>query len=99
MVFQHACILKEGLPNDGRRGLRLELDEFLQDNEMTNLFLVALSQMQQDSLVPVKLNKNTGKKFDEKEDKEEDSEFAPNWMNYYGLAGKLHVSKGRPVYG
>ena len=39
------------LPNeDGKRGYRLEIDEFLLDNEMTNLFLVALAALQKDSL-------------------------------------------------
>ena len=39
------------LPNkDGKRSYRLEIDEFIADNEMTNLFLIALSELQNDSL-------------------------------------------------
>lgn len=40
------------LPSDGQhpRGPRLEIDEFVADNEMTNLFLIALWTMQQGSL-------------------------------------------------
>ena len=38
------------LPDDGTRGPRLEIDEFCLDNEMTNLFLIALSKLQQNSL-------------------------------------------------
>lgn len=41
------------LPDDGTRGARLEIDEFCLDNEMTNLFLIALSSLQQKSLDPV----------------------------------------------
>ena len=43
-------ILKPLTNADGKRGYRLEIDEFLADNEMTNLFLVALAKLQQDSL-------------------------------------------------
>ena len=47
-------ILKE-LPNpDGKtRGYRLEIDEFIADNAMTNLFLLALSTMQSNSVKEV----------------------------------------------
>lgn len=38
------------LTSEGGRGPRLEIDEFLSDNEMTNLFLIALGEMQKDSL-------------------------------------------------
>ncbi|KXT08107.1 hypothetical protein AC579_9209 [Pseudocercospora musae] len=38
------------LPDDGRRGPRLEIDEFLQDNEMTNLFLIAFLNLHKDSV-------------------------------------------------
>jgi tyrosinase len=39
------------LPNeDGKRGYRMEIDEFLLDNEMTNLFLIAFEALQKDSL-------------------------------------------------
>jgi hypothetical protein len=41
------------LPDDGTRGPRLEIDEFCLDNEITNLFLIALSSLQQKSLDPV----------------------------------------------
>ena len=37
------------LPADRRRGPRLEIDEFIGDNEMTNLFLIAMSNLQQNS--------------------------------------------------
>jgi hypothetical protein len=43
-------ILKPLTNEDGRRGYRLEIDEFLADNEMTNLFLIALAELQKDSL-------------------------------------------------
>lgn len=39
--------------NGAIRGPRLEIDEFLGSNEMPNLFLNALSKLQQDSLVPL----------------------------------------------
>jgi tyrosinase len=43
--------LVKPLPNeDGKRLYRLEIDEFLQNNEMTNLFLIALAALQKDSL-------------------------------------------------
>ena len=35
---------------DPKRGYRLEIDEFLADNEVTNLFLIALDKIQQKSL-------------------------------------------------
>lgn len=41
------------LPNDGRRGYRLEIDEFMADNAMVNLFLLALRALQQNSLTEV----------------------------------------------
>ena len=53
------------------RGPRLEIDEFIGDNVMTNLYVLALSDMQKNSLEEVTVN---GKK-------------GPNWLNYYGLAG------------
>ena len=37
-------------PKDGLKAYRLEIDEFLADNAMTNLFLLALSTMQENSL-------------------------------------------------
>lgn len=39
------------LPNEDQRGPRLEIDEFLQNNEMTNLFMIAFSNLQTGSLV------------------------------------------------
>ena len=42
-------ILKPLTSGNGR-GYRSEIDEFIADNEMTNLFLIALSEMQKDSL-------------------------------------------------
>lgn len=51
-------ILKPLTNEDGRRGYRMEIDEFLADNEMTNLFLVALAELQKNSL---RLWKGTGK--------------------------------------
>lgn len=41
------------LTDDGGRDPRLEIDEFLLDNDMSNLFLLALSVMMKDSLKPV----------------------------------------------
>ena len=35
---------------DPKRGYRLEIDEFLADNEVTNLFLIALAEIQKNSL-------------------------------------------------
>ena len=35
---------------DSKRGYRLEIDEFLADNEVTNLFLIALAEMQENGL-------------------------------------------------
>lgn len=43
-------ILKALTNADGKRGFRLEIDEFLAKNEVTNLFLIALAKLQQDSL-------------------------------------------------
>tara|TARA_R110002003_G_scaffold2062_2_gene23939 strand:+ start:4398 stop:4802 length:405 start_codon:yes stop_codon:yes gene_type:complete len=44
----------EPLGNDnGARGPRLEIDEFLMDNDMSNLFLQALRNLQLDSLKEV----------------------------------------------
>lgn len=59
----------------------MELDEFLQDNAMANLFLIAVSNMQQNSLEPLR---------DEKGElvKDENGKLVPNWWNFYGLAGK-----------
>lgn len=37
----------------GKRGFRREIDEFLDDNWMTNLFLIALRELQQNSLEPI----------------------------------------------
>ena len=42
--------LKPLTNEDGKRIYRLEIDEFLADNEMTNLFLIALAELQKDSL-------------------------------------------------
>ena len=42
--------LKPLTNKDGTRISRLEIDEFLADNEMTNLFLIALMEVQKDSL-------------------------------------------------
>ena len=42
--------LKPLTNEDGKRIYRLEIDEFLADNEMTNLFLVALAELQKNSL-------------------------------------------------
>ena len=42
--------LKPLTNEDGKRIYRLEIDEFLADNEMTNLFLIALMEVQKDSL-------------------------------------------------
>lgn len=44
------------LPDDGRRGFRVEIDEFLSNNAMTNLFLIALRELQKKSLEPLKEN-------------------------------------------
>lgn len=43
----------KALPNDGKRGYRLEIDEFTEDNDMLNLFLLALIQLQLNSLTEV----------------------------------------------
>ena len=45
-------IVTKPLPqlNDLTRGNRLEIDEFIADNAMTNLFLLALAAMQEGSL-------------------------------------------------
>ncbi|OCL06436.1 hypothetical protein AOQ84DRAFT_390181 [Glonium stellatum] len=43
-------ILKPLTSEDGMRGHRLGIDEFLADNEMINLFLIALASLQKDSL-------------------------------------------------
>ena len=42
--------LKRLTKKDGKRIHRLEIDEFLADNEMNNLFLIALAGLQKDSL-------------------------------------------------
>lgn len=41
------------LPNDGTRGPRLEIDEFIGDNEVTNLFLLALAELQANPVAQV----------------------------------------------
>lgn len=41
------------LPDDGKRGYRLEIDEFMADNAMVNCFLLALLSLQQNSLKSV----------------------------------------------
>jgi hypothetical protein len=64
--------LVKPLPNESTRGYRVEIDEFVEDNEMTNLFLIALSNLQKDSLKPVKDAKGKG---------------VPNWLNFYVAAG------------
>lgn len=43
-------VLHPLVSGENGRGFRLEIDEFIADNEMTNLFLVALSEMQKNSL-------------------------------------------------
>ena len=43
-------VLKPLTNDDGKRGYRLEIDEFLGDNEMANLFLIALAEIQTNSL-------------------------------------------------
>ncbi|KAI9706216.1 MAG: hypothetical protein M1820_004977 [Bogoriella megaspora] len=63
--------LLTSLPNDGSRGYRVEIDEFVEDNAMTNLFLIALSNVQADSLQAVKDDKNND---------------IPNWLNFYSAA-------------
>lgn len=65
--------LLKPLPNDGTRGYRVEIDEFLEDNEMTNLFLIALHNLQTNSLEPVK---------------DRNKKDIPNWLNYYAAACK-----------
>jgi hypothetical protein len=42
--------LLKPLADDGKRGYRLEIDEFMADNAMVNLFLLALSELQKNSL-------------------------------------------------
>ena len=37
-------------PTDGTKAYRVEIDEFLADNAMTNLFLIALKELQDESL-------------------------------------------------
>jgi hypothetical protein len=69
------------LPEDGRRGYRVEIDEFVEDNEMTNLFLIALSNVQKDSLEAVKVSEN----------KDSENKYIPNWLNYYAAAGKFSL--------
>lgn len=59
------------LPDDGTRGYRVEIDEFVENNEMTNLFLIALSNLQKGSLNPVKDSRNND---------------IPNWLNFYAAA-------------
>ena len=64
------------LPNASTRGYRVEIDEFVEDNEMTNLFLIALSNLQQNSLEPVT---------------DPEGNNIPNWLNYYAAACKSSV--------
>ena len=69
------------LPNpDGKRGYRLEIDEFIADNAMTNLFLLALAALQENSLKPVLMKDKRGGQ----------PKLEPDWKNYYALAGKTH---------
>ena len=62
------------LENDGKRMYKLEIDEFIADNEMTNLFLIALAELQKNSL-RFWLDGHDEKK--------------PDWLTYYSLAGLL----------
>ena len=50
MTASDRYVLKPLTNETGKRGYRLEIDEFLLDNEMTNLFLIALTEMQKNSL-------------------------------------------------
>lgn len=43
-------ILKPLTNEDGKKGYRLEIDEFLRFNPMMNLFFKALAKLQKDSL-------------------------------------------------
>lgn len=74
--------LLKPLPNDGTRGYRVEIDEFAEDNEMTNLFLIALSNVQKDSLKVVKNEKGQD---------------VPNWLNYYAAGCRLAINRLRTV--
>ena len=66
------------LPNPDTRGYRLEIDEFISNNEMTNLFLIALTRLQQKSLDTVLIESNNGGGKPSEE---------PNWANFYALGG------------
>jgi hypothetical protein len=44
-------------PDSGPKAYRLDIDEFLADNAMTNLFLLALSEMQKNSIKYAKSDK------------------------------------------
>ena len=60
--FKPDYVLK-ALPDDGTRGYRVELDEFMADNDMVNLFLIALRAMQLNSLEPTDKGKMNLLKF------------------------------------
>lgn len=48
--------LVEPLGRDDSRGFRLEIDEFLINNRMTNLYLLALEAMQKEDVTRLKAN-------------------------------------------
>lgn len=64
--------LVKPMPNESTRGYRMEIDEFVEDNELTNLFLIALSNLQKNSLEPIK---------------DAQGKDIPNWVNFYAAAG------------
>ncbi len=69
---------------------RLEIDEFLADTKMTNLFLLALEKMQKDGLGMLDAKELEMKKagLGPLEDKEK-----VNWWTFYNLSGRSTVSR------
>ena len=60
----------------GKNRVRLEIDELCKDNEMTNLFLLALKEMYEEP-DKAKLNKDNGGKED--------------WWTNYSLGGEYNL--------
>ena len=69
---------------------RVEIDEFLADTKMTNLFLLALEKMQKDGLgmLDAKDLEMKQQAHGPLEDKDK-----VNWWTFYNLSGRFSVSR------
>ncbi len=69
---------------------RVEIDEFLADTKMTNLFLLALEKMQKDGLGMLDARELEMKQASHGPLEDKDK---VNWWTFYNLSGRITVSR------